>query len=478
MRVAVFGAGYAGLSLARTLERRLPPEADLVVVDEDDHHLVQHEIHRAIRRPEVSDDLRVPLTDVLDEATVRQARVTDVDTDAGVATLEPPATSHGDRGTSDDADDGDGDGDRDGKDDGPAVEVTTETETLAYDVGAVALGAQTAFYDLPGVEANATPLKRLGDAAEIRASFLDQVDSGGGRIVVGGAGLSGVQTAGELAALAREEGARESVEILLLEQERAVAPNFPPQFQRAVEEALLDREVVVRTGTAVTEVDEESITLEGGDELEYDAFVWTGGIRGQDAMAGERPVVRDQLRYEGDTFVLGDAARVVDVDGGAVPASAQSAIREASVAADNIVRLVEHRLADEDGFEPRLDRFQFDSPGWIVSVGDSAVAQVGSMVVTGPAAIALKTTVGAGYLTTVGAVRKAVGLVQEEVSMAAGGIPEEMAEQLPDDLGDLDDALPDEDVLAPEDVPPEDSAATDNGPIDVDVTDDEDDANA
>jgi NADH dehydrogenase len=466
MRVAVLGAGYAGLALARTLERRLPPEATLVVVDEDDHHLVQHEIHRAIRRPEVGDDIRVPLTDVLDSATIRRARVTDVDTTAGVATLEPVA---GVERASDAS--GDGADEEDGTGRTATVEVTSETETLEYDVGAVALGAQTAFYDLPGVEAHATPLKRLGDAAEIRADFLDMIDGGGGRIVVGGAGLSGVQTAGELAALAREEGASESVEVMVLEQERAVAPNFPPGFQRAVEDELLDRDVVVRTGTAVAEVDADTITLERGEEIEYDAFVWTGGISGQDAMAGERPVVRDQLRYEGDTFVIGDAARVVDVDGSAVPASAQSAIREASVAADNIVRLVEHRLADTDGFEPRLDRFQFDSPGWLVSVGDGAVAQVGSTVVTGPAAIALKTTVGAGYLTTVGAVRKAVGLVQEEVSMAAGAIPAEVEDQLPEDLGDLEETLPDEDEL---DLPgdPVDSE-TDEGPIDVDVTDDE-----
>lgn len=469
MRVAVLGAGYAGLALARTLERRLPPEATLVVVDEDDHHLVQHEIHRAIRRPEIGDDIRVPLTDVLEAATIRQARVTDVDTAAGEAMLEPVADAERESNLgSDDA------GEDDEGEMTATVEVTTETETLEYDVGVVALGAQTAFYDLPGVEAHATPLKRLGDAAEIRADFLELIDGGGGRIVVGGAGLSGVQTAGELAALAREEGASESVEVMLLEQERAVAPSFPPQFQRAVEEELLDREVVVRTGTAVAEADAATITLEGGEEIEYDAFVWTGGISGQDAMAGERPVVRDQLRYEGDTFVIGDAARVVDVDGSAVPASAQSAIREASVAADNVVSLVEHRLADEDGFEPRLKRFQFDSPGWLVSIGDGAVAQVGSMVVTGPAAIALKTTVGAGYLTTVGAVRNAVGLVQEEVSMAAGAIPEELDDQLPEDLDALEETLPDEDEL---DLPGDPAASdTDDGPIDVDVTDDDADA--
>ena len=396
MNVVVFGAGYAGLTLARGLERRLPPAVNLTVVDESDDHLVQHELHRAIRRPTIAEDITVPLADCFERAEIRQARVTDVDADAGVATLDD------------------------------------ETE-LAYDVGAVCLGAETAFYDLPGVEEHATPLKRLADAERIRADVLDCIEAGDARIVVGGAGLSGIQVAGELAALAREEGASDAVEITLLEQQAAVAPNFPEQFQRAVDEQLRDRGITVRTDAAVAEADADTITLGGGTELDYDEFVWTGGIRGPDALAGDRPLVRSRLQLAGDTFVIGDAGRVVDSDGQAVPASAQSAIREARVAAANVEKLVDHRLGDDTGrFEPRLDDFQFDSPGWLVSVGDGAVAQFGSTVLTGPAAVALKTTVGAGYLMSVGAVRRAVGLVGEELDLDAG----------PDDAVDATDGDP------------------------------------
>ena len=51
MRVAVLGASYAGPTVARRLERRLPEEAALVVVDDSGTHLVQHELHRVVRRP-------------------------------------------------------------------------------------------------------------------------------------------------------------------------------------------------------------------------------------------------------------------------------------------------------------------------------------------------------------------------------------------------------------------------------------------
>ncbi|WP_224449956.1 NAD(P)/FAD-dependent oxidoreductase [Haloprofundus salilacus] len=378
MRVAVLGAGYAGLALAQRLETRLPSAVDVVVVDESPTHLVQHELHRVIRRPSVADAITLPLRNVLDHAEIVTERVDRVDAEAGLATL-------------------------------------ADGTELDYDYGAVCLGAQTNFYDLPGVEEHALPLKRVRHAEAIRERFLDVCESGG-TAVVGGAGLSGVQTAGELAALVQERDAADRVDVVLLEQFDSVAPTFPENFQRAVRDELEARDVDIRTNTPVRRVDADAVELADGD-LSYDLFVWTGGIRGADAMSGERPVVRNDLRLTDRTFVVGDAARAVDVDGEAVPASASAAIREAGTVARNLEQLVTHRL-DGDGscFEPRMKPYRFEVPGWIVSVGDGAVAQVGPKVVTGAAAKAMKTTVGAGYLGSVRAAEKAAELVDEELN--------------------------------------------------------------
>ena len=397
MKVAVLGAGYAGLTLARKLERNLPDDADVLVVERTGRHLVQHELHRVIRRPSLADDIVVALDDVLDRATVRRAEVADVDPEAGAFTL-------------------------------------ASGETVDYDYCAVCLGAETAFYDLPGVEEHATPLKTLDHAERIRADFLDAVaagragessddteessgdaDESAARVVVGGAGLSGVQVAGELAAFAREEDAGDAVSITLLEQFDSVAPAFPENFRSAVRDQLEARDVEIRTGTAVAAAEEAALELDSGERLGYDQFVWTGGIRGPDALDGERPEVRNTMRLGDGTFVVGDAARVVDADGEPVPASAQAAVREARAVADSIASLAAYDREGDDIFEPRLDPFAFDSPGWLVSVGDGAVAQVGPTVLTGRAAKALKTTVGAGYLSSVGAIRNAADLVSEEL---------------------------------------------------------------
>ncbi|GAB3317848.1 NADH dehydrogenase FAD-containing subunit [Haloplanus rallus] len=381
MRVVVLGAGYAGLTLARRLESRLPEAVDLVVVDESDTHLVQHELHRVVRRPSVADAITVPLDDALSRATVRTASVERVDREARRVHLDDGA--------------------------------------LDYDYAAVCLGAETAFYDLPGVHEHGLPLKRLAHARRLREDFLDTCDAGG-RAVVGGAGLSGVQVAGELAALADERDA--AVEVTVLERLDSVAPAFPEAFRSAVRDALDDAGVAVETGARVTEASADAVEVDGRS-VPYDTFVWTGGIRGPAALGGDRPVVRGDLRLDSHAFAVGDAAKVVDADGEAVPASAAAAIREAETVATNLDRLVRADLGlgdpRDDGFDPRLEPFRFDAPGWIASVGDDAVATVGPKVFRGAAARAMKATVGAGHLSSIGAVTRAAELAREELAYSS-----------------------------------------------------------
>jgi len=377
MHVAVLGAGYAGLALARSLEDDLPDDVALTLVDERDTHLVQHLLHRVVRQPALADDLQLPLADLLDRTEHRTARVESVDADAGTVALA--------------------DGD------------------LSYDVGAVCLGARTDFHGLPGVADHATPLKRLHHAETVRADFLRLCDANEGRVVVGGAGLSGIQVAGELAALADDEGAT-GVDVCLIEQAATVAPTFEPPFRRAVAEELRERGVTVETDREVERAAADALVLSDGTERAFDQLVWTGGIQGSDALAGRRPTVRADLRLGARTLGLGDAVRVVDAEGTPVPASAKTAIRQAGVAARNVTRLVEHRTQGGDGFEPRLATYRYDTRGWLVSVGDGAVATVGPSVLRGAAAESLKTAVGTWYLQTLdpdgsvlGHVRAALG---------------------------------------------------------------------
>jgi NADH dehydrogenase len=375
MHVAVLGAGYAGVTVARRLERSLPESAEIVVVDDSGEHLVRHEVHRLIRRPDFVEDITIPLEELLDLARIVTDRVTRVD----------PETNR--------------------------VELASG-DPIEYDYAAVCLGAETAFYDLAGVEEHALPLRDTEHAETLRGETLDLIDSGGGRVVVGGAGLSGVQVAGELTALAREATASDRVEVILTEMRPSVAPGFSTPFQEAVRDALETEGVDVRTGVTIEGADGSEVETEDGP-IAYDLFVWTGGISGREPLAHERPQVRSNLRHGDSTFVVGDAATVVDREGEAVPASAQAALTEAKVAAGNIADLVDYQQ-NGGPFEPRLKGVSFSAKGWVVSVGDGTVATVAGTILRGRAALAAKATSGVSHLSSIGATSRAVELAREE----------------------------------------------------------------
>jgi NADH dehydrogenase len=379
MRIAVFGAGYAGLTVARRLQRRLPPGAQLLVVDESSDHLVRHELHRVVRRPDLAEAITVPLEEVLPEAKLIRARVTEVDPERGRAVL---------------------------------VDEAGAERALTYDLGVVCLGSETEFHGVPGVEEHARPLEGLRDARAIRDAALE---AAGGHAVVGGGGLTGVQVTGELAELSQAKGL--GLDVTLVERNGRVAPGFGRTFARAIERELRARDVTVLTGAGVESADAETVTL-AGESLPYDVFVWAGGIHGPAAFGGERRPVGADLRVGRGTFVVGDAGVVTDERDRTAPASAQTAIQQARVAAENVVRVAKATGTADPAFvaeDTDLDGYRHESPGWVVSVGDGAVAQVGPVVLSGDPARAAKAVIGAGHLGSVGAIESAADVVAEEL---------------------------------------------------------------
>lgn len=382
MRVLVIGGGYAGVVAATRLERELEGVAEIVLVDPRDSHLIRHELHRVIRRPDFAERIQIPFETILDGATHRQARVTALDPEAGAVTL---------------------DGD----------------ETLSYDAAMLGVGTEPAYYGLEAVRTHAIPLDTAADADAIGTRAKALIDEGEGNIVVGGGGLAGVQAAGELAKAGRDAGA-EDVSVTLVEQAPTVAPQFDQPFGSRLTSALTDLGVRVRTDAEVAGATRETVELLDGTAYPADLFVWTGGIRGRPPVGGERPQVRADLRLGPATFGAGDAVRIIDADGQAVSPSAQTAIRTGRVAAENVGRSIEATRRGTGG-RPRYRRYRDETFAWVVSVGDTTLAKVGPQILTGPPAKTLKSTVGLGYLSSTGAIREAVALVREEFGFGGLG---------------------------------------------------------
>ena len=337
--VVVLGAGYAGAGAIQQLEDELSGvDAELTWISENSYHLVLHEAHRVIRDPSVESDITIPVGDIASPSTeFVQGRVENVDTDERT------------------------------------VEIAG-SDAVEYDYLLVALGSQTAYYGIPGMAENASTLKSLDDALEIHeqvkraASEASRNDPA--KVVIGGAGLSGVQSAGEVAEFRDKH--RAPVDVYLVEALEEIMPGQDSELQGTVRRYLEEADVEILTDDPITEADEGTIHFDEGEPLDYDVFVWTGGITGRDAMDDcgldnehNRVTVESDFRTSDErVFAIGDSA-VVDQGDNPAPPTAQAAWQAAEVVGENVVRAMN---------DQPLKTWTYEDKGTLISIGETAVA--------------------------------------------------------------------------------------------------------
>ncbi|MFC7175614.1 NAD(P)/FAD-dependent oxidoreductase [Halosegnis marinus] len=373
--IVVLGSGYAGTGAVKRLERELDGEADITWISDVDHHLVLHESHRVIRNPDVRDNITFDCEELKAPSTrFVNARVESLDTDERVIEL--------------------GDG-----------------STVDYDYVLVAFGSRTAFFGIDGLEEHSLTLKSLQDALDVHEAVKDAAAEATkedpAQVVVGGAGLSGIQSAGEIAEF--RDRHRAPIDIHLVEGLDSVFPNNDPVVQAKLRKLLEAADIEIMTGEFIGEVDEETVYIGEETELDYDVLLWTGGITGQEAAATaevEQDERSHRINAEHDfttsddrVFAIGDAA-LIDQPGEEMPAppTAQAAWQAADVAGVNLARAVRGQP---------LETWTHEDKGTLISVGDDAVAHdvifVGDVVETfgGPAAELLKKAVAARWINDV-----------------------------------------------------------------------------
>ncbi|WP_459194190.1 NAD(P)/FAD-dependent oxidoreductase [Halosimplex sp. J119] len=339
--VVVLGSGYAGAGAVKSLESHLDGRANVTWISDVDYHLVLHESHRCIRDPSVREKITIPVGEIKDPSTTfLQASVEGVDTDERIVELE-------------------------------------DAEDVEYDYLLVGIGSRTAFFGIEGLEEHAHTLKSLDDALGIHDAVSGAAAAAThddpATIVVGGAGLSGIQTAGEIAEYRDDYGA--NVEIELVEGLDRILPNSDPELQGALRKRLEAADVNIHTGEFIGEVDEETVYIGDDTEMDYDVLIWTGGITGREAVA-DADVDKDErsnrifseMTFETNddrVFAIGDAAIVDQPGDDPAPPTAQAAWQAAEVAGENLARRVKGQP---------LTQWTYDDKGTVVSVGEKAVA--------------------------------------------------------------------------------------------------------
>ena len=279
--------------------------------------------------------------------------------------------------------------------------LTEGGQRLRYSQLVVATGGRSLTYGIPGVAEFSLGFRSLADVDRLQGLIerLRLRSRPLQRLVIVGAGASGVELACKVADLLAG-----SAVIELIEQGPDLLPGSKAFNRDQARTALLQRDVRLRCGTRVLAVEASAIHLEapgGRDTLSCEAVVWTGGVGGSvPDMEPPLPLdPRGRLRVDpqlqvvgaGDLFAIGDAARSLQADadtsgdpdaGSLNPATAQVAYQQATHVAANLLRLRQG--------EP-LQPFVWNDLGEMLGLGIGQATLTGmGMTLAGPAAFQLR----------------------------------------------------------------------------------------
>lgn len=275
---------------------------------------------------------------------------------------------------------------------------------LTYDYLIIALGGVTSFRHATGVGTYALGLKDLPDAIFLRNRVLTMLERAGAAMdpkkrqeyltfVVAGGGFSAVEGIAALEDLAH--GALHyypsiqpsELKFVLAPHGTRLLPEIDQRLGEYVVQKFQSRDIDVRLGVGVTAVTENTATLTTGEVIPTQTVVWTAGIDVNPLLAGvDLPKdkhgalqVDSRLQVAGHPtiFALGDCAAVPVPDGaGFYSPTAQNAIREGPVAADNLAAV----LRQTGNLKP----FAYTPVGSLASLGQrQAVAQMGNYQFSG-----------------------------------------------------------------------------------------------
>ncbi|MEV7512412.1 FAD-dependent oxidoreductase [Streptomyces sp. NPDC091201] len=337
-RIVVVGAGFAGVACVRRLERTLSPgEAEILLVTPFSYQLYLPLL------PQVASGVLTPQSVAVSLRRSRRHRTRIVP--GGAVGIDTRAKVYVIR------------------------KITGELVDQPYDHLVLAPGSVTRTFDIPGLTEHGRGMKTLAEAAHLRDHVIAQLDladaaapgsaeraSRLGFVVVGG-GYAGTETAASLERLTANAVARyprlERREITwhLVDVAPKLMPELGDRLGRAALDVLRRRGIEVSLGVSVAKAGAEEVTLTDGRVLPCRTLVWTAGVTasplvatlGAETAKSGRLVVTPDLRVpEADgVLALGDAAAVPDLagggDGAVCPPTAQHAMRQGKVAADNVV---------------------------------------------------------------------------------------------------------------------------------------------
>lgn len=298
-----------------------------------------------------------------------------------------------------------------------AKHVQTKGGTIKYDSVVVAVGGATSWPKVPGLKQHGLGIRTPWDAQKIRSTVRSNLAKAAlastteerqrlARIVIAGAGSTGVEMAAEMAEaiphLAKEHGlSPKDISVHLVQRGPEILSgvgDLKPSDRALVQKKLQKMGVVVHTNTELKELTSDSMSLQvkgkgKPTDLRTSTVVWAGGVKASEAAEAwglpigkqGRILVDGTMKIQGaqGAYAIGDSAAALDPKTGEMVAmTAQEAKVQAKVAAKNIASELQGK---------KLVTYKPKSAGVLVSLGSKdAVGRVLGFRVRGRFASVMK----------------------------------------------------------------------------------------
>lgn len=261
--IIILGAGFGGITAALSLakkKRALGDDYEIILIDRHHHQLYTPALYEIASIPQeniadiaLKTSVLIPLTDI----AVGKPVTVLADEIVGLAPEKQEV-------------------------------LLQNNGALPYAFCVVALGSETNYFGIQGLKKHSFPLKTFDDAARLRNAIEELVKKNDGmKIVVGGAGASGVELAAEFVNFICDikekilDGKKVcNVEFLLVEASPEILPGFDKKTVQKAKRRLARLGVRIKTSATINAVEEKEIIFKNGERESYDILCWTGGVRG------------------------------------------------------------------------------------------------------------------------------------------------------------------------------------------------------
>ena len=324
-KLIIIGGGYGGIRAMQGLSS--VKELDIVLIDQNPYHYLQTEAYALIANEVTLTDVTVDLVALCKRyknTRYKKATIRDIDL--------------------------------------ITKKVKSDDEELNFDYLIIATGSRTHFpVSIDGLEKYSHGVKTLQRAFEFKQQFEYQLYERmqseedlfckAFNVVIGGAGLSGVEIAAEMGHYAKKfihdnRMLCDGIQVYLIASGDKVLEGMNPYLQTKAQRRLGELGVKVIYNTRITEVKEDAVLLNNGTHINFDFMIFAGGVKASSLAKtlgcplnekGQITVHETlQVTCHKNVYAIGDVAALVDASGKVIPATANAAEQSAGVVVKNI----------------------------------------------------------------------------------------------------------------------------------------------